>query len=118
MSKITNYVKYPNRRIYDTDSSTYVSFAGLRKKIMAGHEIIVLDNKTKEDVTREVLISVLLEESLVREPLFSENLMRLIICFYGNPLQSTLMNHFDQSLKIINNFWATASQNANDEQNK
>jgi polyhydroxyalkanoate synthesis repressor PhaR len=111
MSKIVTCVKYPNRRIYDTDGSTYVSFADLRKIIMTGHEIIVLDNKTKEDVTREVLISVLLEESLASEPLFSEELMRQIICFYGSPLQSTLMNHFDQGLKIINSFWATVPQN-------
>lgn len=106
MSKTINYVKYPNRRIYDTEKSSYVSFASLRTRIMDGHEIVVLDNKTKEDVTREVLISVLLEESLVREPLFTENLMMLIIRFYGNPMQSALMNHFDQSMKIINSLWS------------
>lgn len=108
MTPIT-YVKYPNRRIYDTESSNYVSFKGLRKKIMEGREILVLDNKTKEDVTREVLISLIMEESIGGEPLFSEDLMRMIIRFYGNPMQNMLMCTLDQSQKLLNSIWFTAT---------
>lgn len=118
MSKTITCVKYPNRRIYDTDASTYVSFADLHEKIMAGHKIVVLDNKTKEDVTREVLINILLDQSLIGEPVFTEKLMRLIICFYGSPLQSVLTNHFDQNLKMINSFWTVASSTRDSAENK
>ena len=96
------YVKYPNRRIYDTESSGYVSFQDIRKKIIKGHEIVVLDNRTKEDVTREVLISIIFEGSIGGEPLFSEDLMKMIIKFYGHPMKDLFMDSLDQSLKISN----------------
>jgi polyhydroxyalkanoate synthesis repressor PhaR len=113
MDKLINYVKYPNRRIYDLDSSVYVSFADIRANIREGYDIVVLDNKTKEDVTREVLVSILLEESLVSGPFMNENFMRAIILFYGNPSQKLLMDYFDQINKMINSFWATNSKNSN-----
>ncbi len=117
MTPIT-YVKYPNRRIYDTESSGYVSFQGIRKKIMEGREIIVLDNKTKEDVTREVLISVIMEETIGGEPLFSEELMGMIIRFYGNPMQSALMATLDQSQKMLASIWAMVAPTTPNKENK
>ena len=117
MTPIT-YVKYPNRRIYDTESSGYVSFQGIRKKIMEGREIIVLDNKTKEDVTREVLISVIMEETIGGEPLFSDELMRMIIRFYGNPMQSALMATLDQSQRMLASIWAMAAPTAPNKEDK
>ena len=103
MKPIT-YVKYPNRRLYDTESSGYVTFPNLRQKIIEGRDIIVLDNKTKEDVTREVLVSIIMEESFANEPLFSEDLMKMIIRFYGNPMQAHLTNTLDQGLKLMGDF--------------
>lgn len=117
MTKIT-YVKYPNRRIYDTENSGYVSFQGIRKKIMEGREILVMDNKTKEDVTREVLISIIMEETIGGEPLFSEDLMRMIIRFYGNPMQGMLMTTLDQSQKMLNSIWGMATPPASNNEDK
>ncbi|QWE06067.1 polyhydroxyalkanoate synthesis regulator DNA-binding domain-containing protein [Polynucleobacter sp. JS-JIR-5-A7] len=110
MKPIT-YVKYPNRRLYDTENSCYVTFPNLRLKIMEGRDIVVLDNKTKEDVTREVLVSIIMEESFVGEPLFSEDLMKMIIRFYGNPMQALLTNSLDQGLQILTGIWSTLSAN-------
>lgn len=110
MKPIT-YVKYPNRRLYDTENSCYVTFPNLRQKIMEGRNIIVLDNKTKEDVTREVLVSVIMEETIVGEPLFSEAFMRMLIKFYGHPMQGILKNSFDQGLQTLNGIWSTLSAN-------
>lgn len=76
---------------------------------MEGCEIIVLDNKTKEDVTREVLISIIMEETIGGEPLFSEDLMKMIIRFYGNPMQSALMATLDQSQKMLASIWPMAN---------
>lgn len=112
MKPIT-YVKYPNRRLYDTENSCYATFPNLRVKIMEGRNIVVLDNKTKEDVTREVLISIIMEESFVGEPLFSEELMKMIIRFYGNPMQALLTNSLDQGLRLMGDFWSTAISNKN-----
>lgn len=85
---------------------------------MEGREIIVLDNKTKEDVTREVLISVIMEESIGGEPLFSEDLMRMIIRFYGNPMQSALMATLDQSQRILASIWAMAAPPTSNKEGK
>lgn len=106
---IITYVKYPNRRIYDTENSGYVSFQGLRNKILEGREILVVDHKTKEDVTREVLISIIMEETIGGEPLFSNDLMKMIIQSYGNPMQDLLMSTLDQSQKILNTIFHMAT---------
>jgi len=106
MANIINYVKYPNRRIYDTELSDYVPFSSIRKRIVDGDTIVVLNHKNKEDVTREVLISILLEQSGPGNELFTENLMRMIIRFYGNPMQAALSAHLDQTHEIISSFWS------------
>lgn len=98
------YVKYPNRRIYDTELSEYVPFSSIKKRIVGGQSILVLNHKTKEDVTREVLISMILEESGPGNELFTENLMRMIIRFYGNPLQDYLRTYLDQVQAEFNSF--------------
>lgn len=116
--KTITYVKYPNRRLYDTENSGYVTFPNLREKIMEGREIIVLDNKTKVDVTREVLISIIMEEEFIGGPPFTENLMRMIIQFYGNPLQGLLKNSLDQGQKMLTNIWSMASKQKNGEAGK
>jgi len=113
--KTVTYVKYPNRRLYDTEISGYVTFPNLKKRILEGYDIIVLDNKTKEDVTREVLVSIIMEESFTEEPLFSEDLMKMIIRFYGNPMQDLLRVSLDQSLKLMTDFWLSANLKKNSE---
>jgi polyhydroxyalkanoate synthesis repressor PhaR len=106
MAKIIDYVKYPNRRIYDTDISGYVPFSSIRKRIMEGYTIVVHDHKTKEDVTREVLINILLDNTLSGPQLFSEDLMRMIIKLYGNPVLEIVKLYFDQNLALLNSFWS------------
>ncbi len=72
---------------------------------MEGNVLRVLDSDTKNDVTRDVLISILIEESHVGGPLFSEQFMRMIICFYGNPLQNILIDWLEQNIEVLNKFF-------------
>ena len=81
---------------------------------MDGDTIVVLNHKTKEDVTREVLISILLEHSVPGDELFTEDLMRMIIRFYGNPLQAALSTHLDQSHEMLSSFWSNFLINQKD----
>lgn len=112
MRKIT-YVKYPNRRIYDTELSEYVPFSSIKKRLMEGNSILVINHKTKEDVTREVLLSMILEQSAPGNEFFTETLMRMIIRFYGNPLQDNFRAYLDQVQATLNSFLS----NANDSEN-
>ena len=77
--------KYPNRRLYDRTNSQYIPFAGLKKLIGEGVAFKVIDEKSNEDVTRIVLTQIISEESIENNQFLSEDLLRKIIRFYGNP---------------------------------
>jgi polyhydroxyalkanoate synthesis repressor PhaR len=77
--------KYPNRRLYDRTDSQYIPFAGLKKLIGEGVAFKVIDEKSNEDVTRIVLTQIISEESIENNQFLSEDLLRKIIRFYGNP---------------------------------
>lgn len=89
--------KYPNRRLYDTTSSTYVTLAEIKKLIMVATPMVVLDAKTGEDLTRAILLQIILEEESAGVPMFSEAVLCNIIRFYGHAMQghmgSYLENH-------------------------
>jgi polyhydroxyalkanoate synthesis regulator protein len=86
--------------------------------LIEGCDIIVLDNKTKEDVTGEVLISILMDEAIGGEALFSEELMKAIICFYGNPMQHLFTATLDQSHKLLNSMWLIPVSTKSDQEEK
>jgi polyhydroxyalkanoate synthesis repressor PhaR len=89
--------KYPNRRLYDTQTSTYVTLAEIKKLVMAASPVVVLDAKTGEDLTRAILLQIILEEESAGVPMFSEAVLSNIIRFYGHSMQghmgSYLENH-------------------------
>ena len=89
--------KYPNRRLYDTETSSYVTLAELKKLVMASAPLVVVDAKTGEDLTRSILLQIILEEESAGVPMFSEAVLSNIIRFYGHAMQvhmgSYLENH-------------------------
>jgi polyhydroxyalkanoate synthesis repressor PhaR len=89
--------KYPNRRLYDTETSSYVTLSELKKLIMASAPMVVVDAKTGEDLTRSILLQIILEEESAGVPMFSEAVLANIIRFYGHAMQvhmgSYLENH-------------------------
>ena len=103
--------KYPNRRLYDTEISNYVPFSHLKELVIKGVEFYIEDVKTKEDVTRNVLINMIQEENFLNNVPFSEQFLRSIISFYGNANQGLISNFLEISIrnalnlqsKVINN---------------
>lgn len=89
--------KYPNRRLYDTASSSYVTLAEVKRLVLDGGAFSVKDAKTGEDLTRSILLQIILEEEAAGVPMFSEAVLSNIIRFYGNAMQgymgSYLENH-------------------------
>eukprot|EP01032_Pedospumella_encystans_P019947 gene19947-22672_t len=79
--------KYPNRRLYDTQTSTYVTLAEIKKLVMAASPLVVLDAKSGEDLTRSILLQIILEEESAGVPMFSEAVLSNIIRFYGHAMQ-------------------------------
>jgi polyhydroxyalkanoate synthesis repressor PhaR len=89
--------KYPNRRLYDTETSSYVTLSELKKLVLAAAPLLVVDAKTGEDLTRSILLQIILEEESAGVPMFSEAVLANIIRFYGHAMQvhmgSYLENH-------------------------
>ncbi len=89
--------KYPNRRLYDTQTSSYVTLVELKKLVMDGMPMVVRDAKTGDDLTRSILLQIILEEESAGVPMFSEAVLSNIIRFYGHAMQgymgSYLENH-------------------------
>lgn len=85
--------KYPNRRLYDTKHSTYIVLEDIRNFVISGESFQVIDVKTGDNVTRNILLQIVLESELQGQPLFTEVALTCMIRFYGNTFQAA-MGHF------------------------
>ena len=91
--------KYPNRRLYDTDSSTYITLSDVRELVMAGALFVVRDAKSGEDLTRSILLQIILEEESGGVPMFTEAVLANIIRFYGNALQGFMGAYLEKNVQ-------------------
>ena len=91
--------KYPNRRLYDTQTSVYVTLEDVRQLILAKEAIKVLDSKTDEDITRTILLQIISEQEVEgHEPILTNRVLEGLIRFYGQPGQGILGKYLEQSL--------------------
>lgn len=106
--------KYPNRRLYDTQTSAYVTLADIKKLVMDQTTFQVLDAKTGEDLTRSILMQIILEEESGGMPIFSTQTLSQIIRFYGHSLQGMmspfLENNLSNFVDMQNKFAAQSAQ--------
>lgn len=93
--------KYPNRRLYDTEVSRYVTLADVRALVMQGVGFRVLDTHNDDDITRTILLQIMLEEESGGEPLFTATMLAQIIRFYGGTLQGMLSRYMEKSLDFF-----------------
>ncbi|MES9830828.1 MAG: polyhydroxyalkanoate synthesis repressor PhaR [Candidatus Thiodiazotropha sp. DIVDIV] len=93
--------KYPNRRLYDTEQSKYITLTQLRQLIVGGELIKVIDSTTEDDITRSILLQIILESESGGKPLFTADMLSQIIRFYGGTLQGIFGNYLEQSLGLF-----------------
>src|SRR6202034_2145305 len=93
--------KYANRRLYDSTESRHVTLEDIRKMIVSGAKVKVVDDKSGEDLTRAVLLQVIAEQDQYGTPVLSTELLEAIIRFYGNPVQEMLTKYMEQSVGAI-----------------
>ncbi len=91
--------KYPNRRLYDTDTSTYITLAEVKNLVMDSTDFVVRDAKTNEDLTRSILLQIILEEEAGGAPMFTEAVLANIIRFYGNAMQSFMGSYLEKNVQ-------------------
>jgi len=111
--------KYPNRRLYDTELSRYITLSDVRELVMSGVPFRVLDTGTDADLTRAILLQIMLEEETGGEPLFSASMLAQIIRFYGGTLHGIFgrymelsLNSFSEQQKQLLETWGEAPLNA------
>ena len=91
--------KYPNRRLYDTQTSSYITLSDVKELVMAYEEFKVVDAKTNDDLTRSILMQIILEEESGGVPMFSPELLSHMIRFYGNPMQAMLGKYLENNIR-------------------
>jgi polyhydroxyalkanoate synthesis repressor PhaR len=91
--------KYPNRRLYDTETSTYITLTEVRQLVMDSADFVVRDAKTNEDLTRSILLQIILEEETGGAPMFTEAVLANIIRFYGNAMQSFMGAYLEKNVQ-------------------
>ena len=95
--------KYPNRRLYDTVESRYITLADVRRLVVERIEFVVVDKKNSADITRSILMQVIAEQEHLAEPILSQEFMVNVIRSYGTALQAQVSPHLEQSLKQLLN---------------
>ena len=93
--------KYPNRRLYDTVESRYITLADVRRLVVERIEFVVVDKKNNADITRSILLQVIAEQEHLAEPILSQEFMVNVIRSYGTSVQGQVSRHLEQSLKQI-----------------
>lgn len=93
--------KYPNRRLYDTELSRYITLSDVRDLVMKGVELEILDSSSNEDLTRATLLQIMLEEESGGDPLFTANMLAQIIRFYGGSVPGLFTHYLSESLTLF-----------------
>jgi polyhydroxyalkanoate synthesis repressor PhaR len=93
--------KYPNRRLYDTVESRYITLADIRRLVTEKVDFLVVDKKSQEDITRSILLQVIAEQEHQGEPLMSQDFLSQVIRSYGGAMQGVVGSYLEQSLKLL-----------------
>jgi len=91
--------KYPNRRLYDTVESRYITLADVRRLVVERIDFVVVDKKNSADITRSILLQVIAEQEHLAEPILSQDFMVNVIRAYGTSAQTTVSGHLEQNLR-------------------
>ncbi len=93
--------KYPNRRLYDTRTSIYITLADVKDLVLKHEQFQVVDAKTGDDLTRSILLQIILEEEAGGMPMFTSDLLSQLIRFYGNAMQGMVGNYLEKNMQTF-----------------
>jgi polyhydroxyalkanoate synthesis repressor PhaR len=93
--------KYPNRRLYDTTTSSYITLNDVKTLVLEHVDFRVVDAKTNEDLTRSILLQIILEEENAGVPMFSSDMLSQIIRFYGNAMQGMMGSYLEKNIQTF-----------------
>lgn len=93
--------KYPNRRLYDTEESRYITLADVKSLVIGKIDFVVIDKKSGDDITRSILLQVISEQEQQGEAVMSQDFLSQVIRSYGKVVPGFMSNYLEQSLKLF-----------------
>ena len=93
--------KYPNRRLYDTKTSSYITLADVKQMVLKQEDFHVVDAKTGDDLTRQILLQIILEEESGNVPMFSSDLLSQMIRSYGGAMQGFMGSYLEKNVEAF-----------------
>ena len=102
--------KYPNRRLYDTEVSSYITLADVKDMVLKGLDFAVRDAKTGDDLTRSILLQIILEEETGGVPIFSAPMLSQLIRFYGHAMQGMMGSYLEKNLQTFTDIQARLAE--------
>jgi polyhydroxyalkanoate synthesis repressor PhaR len=102
--------KYPNRRLYDTDTSSYITLAEVKQLVLDTESFVVRDAKTNQDLTRSILLQIILEEEAGGAPMFTEAALANIIRFYGHAAQAFMGSYIEKNVQAFTEIQAKLAE--------
>ena len=102
--------KYPNRRLYDTSSSAYITLSAVKQLVMDCESFVVLDAKSGEDLTRSILLQIILEQEANGSPMFTAPVLSNIIRFYGHAMQGFMGGYLERNMQTLADVQARMSE--------
>jgi polyhydroxyalkanoate synthesis repressor PhaR len=106
--------KYPNRRLYDTQTSSYITLADVKQMVLDAQPFVVRDAKTSEDLTRSILLQIILEEETGGMPMFSSQMLAQIIRFYGHAMQGMMGTYLEKNLQTFTDIQTRLAEQSRD----
>jgi polyhydroxyalkanoate synthesis repressor PhaR len=104
--------KYPNRRLYDTETSAYITLAEVKQLVMNKSPFVVRDAKSGDDLTRSILLQIILEEEAGGAPMFTEPVLANIIRFYGQAMQGYMGPYLEKNIQAMAEVQAQLAEKA------
>jgi polyhydroxyalkanoate synthesis repressor PhaR len=101
MAAVRLIKKYPNRRLYDTQTSSYITLADVKQLVLDQEEFKVVDAKSSEDLTRQILMQIILEEEQEGQPMFTPPVLSQIIRSYGNAMQGMMGSYLEKNVQAF-----------------
>lgn len=101
MSELRVIKKYPNRRLYDTHISRYITLEEIRQLVLQNIPFRVEDKRTQDDITRGILLQVIAEQEDGGNPIFTTELLEFIIRYYGDPMQKSIGRYLELSARLF-----------------
>jgi len=105
--------KYPNRRLYDTKTSSYITLADVKQMVLKQEEFQVLEAKSGEDLTRQILLQIILEEESGSVPMFSSDLLSQMIRSYGGAMQGFMGSYLEKNVEAFQQMQKALQEQSN-----